>query len=62
MAHSGARAGKGLDGRYGMIEYRKLSNGELQEILSVVDPGMGGFAITDETRETAIAMLEFAAR
>jgi len=45
-----------------MIEYRKLSNGELQEILSVVDPRMGGFAITDETRETAISMLEFAAR
>ena len=54
------RAGKSLDGRHGMIEYRKLSNGELQEILSVVDPRMGGFAITDETRETAIAMLEFA--
>jgi len=42
-----------------MIDYRKLSNRKLHEILSVVAPRMSSFAITDETRETAIAMLEF---
>jgi hypothetical protein len=43
-----------------MIDYRKLSNGELHQILSVVDPRMSSFAVTDGTRETVIAMLEFA--
>jgi hypothetical protein len=43
-----------------MIDYRKLSNRKLHEILSVVAPRMSSFAITDETRQTAIAMLEFA--
>jgi hypothetical protein len=58
-AHSRARTSKGPDGHPAMIDYRKLSNRKLHEILSVVAPRMSSFAITDETRETAIAMLEF---
>jgi len=59
-AHSRARTSKGPDGGPAMIDYRKLSNGELHQILSVVDPRMSSFAVTDGTRETVIAMLEFA--
>jgi len=57
-AHSRARTSK--DGHPPMIDYRKLSNRKLHEILSVVAPRMSSFVITDETRQTAIAMLEFA--
>ena len=60
-AHPVPRASKGRDGGPVMADYRKLSNGELHLILSVVDPRMCGFAVTDETRETAIAMLDFVA-
>ncbi len=59
-AHSRARTSKGPDGKHGMADYRKLSNGELHQILCAVDAIMSSFAITDGTRETAIAMLEFA--
>ena len=59
-AHSRARTSKGPDGGPATIDYRKLSNGELQWTLGVVDPRMSSFAITDGTRETAIAILEFA--
>lgn len=59
-ARSRARTSKRRDGGHAMVDYRKLSNDELHQMLSVVDPRMSSFAITDGTRETAIAMLEFA--
>ena len=59
-AHSRARTNKGPDGGPAMIDYRKLSNGELHRILSVVDPSMSSFPVADWMRETVIAMLEFA--
>jgi len=43
-----------------MIDYRKLSNHKLHDILSVVAPRMSSFVITNETRQAAIAMPEFA--
>ncbi len=60
IARSRARMNKGPDGGPAMIDYRKLSNSELHQILSVVDLRMSSFAVTDGTRETVIAMLEFA--
>jgi hypothetical protein len=58
-ARSRARTDEGPDGGPATVDYRKLSNGELHRILSVVDPRMSSFAVTDGTRETAIAMLDF---
>jgi hypothetical protein len=60
-AHPVTWASKGRDGEPVVADYRKLSNGELHLILSVVDPRMCSFAVTDETRETVIAMLDFVA-
>lgn len=58
-AHSLTRTGKGLSGRPAGVDYRKLSNRELHGVFCVVDPTMSSFAVTDETRETVIAMLQF---
>jgi hypothetical protein len=58
-AHSRPRTNKGPYGGPAMIDYRKLSNGQLHRILSVVDPRMSSFSVTNGTRETVIAMLEF---
>jgi hypothetical protein len=58
-AHSLPRTGKGLGRKPAGIDYRKLSNRELHRVFCVVDPTMSSFAVTDETRETVIAMLQF---
>jgi hypothetical protein len=58
-ARSLIRTSKGLSGRPARVDYRKLSNGELHRIFCVVDPTMSRFVVTDETRETVIAMLQF---
>ena len=59
-ARSRAQTSEGPAGHSAIIDYRKLSNRKLHEILSVVAPRMSSFVITDETRQTAIVMLEFA--
>ncbi len=39
-------------------DYRNLTNGELQRLLSDSIPEMRYFPVTDDTRETVIAMIK----
>lgn len=48
------------EGKTAGIDYRKLSNEDLHRILCATNPEMSSFPVTDETRETVIAMLEIA--
>lgn len=41
-------------------DFQLLSNTELHRLLCAINPEMGSFAVTDDTRETVIAMLEIA--
>jgi hypothetical protein len=58
--HSIAGTNVDQDGGNRVTDYRKLSNSELHRILCSVDARMSSFPVTDGTRETVIAMLEFA--
>jgi hypothetical protein len=41
-------------------DFRLLSNTELHKLLCAINPEMSSYAVTDDTRETVIAMLEIA--
>jgi hypothetical protein len=43
--------------RLAVTDCQKLTNDELHNLLYVVKPEMGFFPVTNETRQTAIAML-----
>lgn len=44
--------------RTAKTDYRKLSNEELHGLLCASNPEMSSYPVTDDTRETVIAMLE----
>jgi hypothetical protein len=44
--------------RLSKADYRKLSNEELHGLICAVNPEMSSYPVTEDTRETVIAMLE----